>query len=282
MWNRSVTDAHRALSLIPKREGYNQSRTMKSFFRLVLLALVLLVVALISAFTAMRFAIHGREVAVPNVVGKTPAEARRIAEQSGLQVTVERQYYSASVPEGGILSQLPPAGTQVRRGYQVRVAESLGPQRVDIPDVLGQSERAAELNIRRRGLEVGTVADIQMWGTPADQVLSQSPPPNASGVSVPKISLLVTEPVPPQAFVMPNFIGQPLGSVALALQDAGLHVGSVSVAAQPASPEASTATPVPHPAPVPQPPPASIVVSQNPAPGQKVVAGAGVNFEVKQ
>ena len=282
MWNRSVTDAHRVLSLIPKREGYNQSRTMKSFFRLVLLALVLLVVALVSALTAMRFAIHGREVAVPNVVGKTPAEARRIAEQSGLQVTVERQYYSASVPEGGILSQLPPAGTQVRRGYQVRVAESLGPQRVDIPDVLGQSERAAELNIRRRGLEVGTVADIQMWGTPADQVLSQSPPPNASGVSVPKISLLVTEPVPPQAFVMPNFIGQPLCSVALALQDAGLHVGSVSVAAQPANPEASTATPVPHPAPVPQPPPASIVVSQNPAPGQKVVAGAGINFEVKQ
>ena len=84
------------------------------------------------------------------------------------------------------------------------------------------------------------------------------------------------------AFVMPNFIGQPLGSVALALQDAGLHLGSVSVAAQPANPEASTATPVPHPAPVPQPPPASIVVSQNPAPGQKVVAGAGINFEVKQ
>ena len=282
MWNRSVTDAHRVLSLIPKREGYNQSRTMKSFFRLVLLALVLLVVALVSALTAMRFAIHGREVAVPNVVGKTAAEARRIAEQSGLQVAVERQYYSASVPEGKILSQLPPAGTQVRRGYQVRVAESLGPQRVNIPDVLGQSERAAELNIRRRGLEVGTVADIQMSGTPADQVLSQSPPPNASGVSVPRISLLVTEPVPPQAFVMPNFIGQPLGSVTLALQDAGLHVGSVTLAAQPASTEALTTTPTPTPAPVPQPSPASMIVSQNPAPGQKVVAGAGVDFEVKQ
>jgi beta-lactam-binding protein with PASTA domain len=255
---------------------------MKSFFRLVLLALVLLVVALVSALTAMRFAIHGREVAVPSLVGKTPAEARRIAEQSGLQVDVERQYYSAHVPEGVILSQLPPAGTQVRRGYQVRVAESLGPQRVDIPDVLGQSDRAAEFNIRRRGLDVGTVAEIQITGTPPDQVLSQSPPPNASGVSVPKISLLVTEPVPPQAFVMPNFIGQPLGSVTLALQDAGLHVGSVTVAAQPANPEALTTTPTPAPVPVPQPSPASVIVSQNPAPGQKVVAGAGVDFEVRQ
>ena len=112
---------------------------MKSFFRMVLLALVLLVVALVSALTAMRFAIHGREVAIPDLVGKTPAEARRVAEDIGLQLEVERQFYSPSVAEGRILSQLPPAGTQVRRGWQVRVAESLGPQRVEIPNVLGQT-----------------------------------------------------------------------------------------------------------------------------------------------
>ena len=62
---------------------------MKSFFRFVLLALVLLVVALVSALTAMRFAIHGREVAVPDLVGKTPAEARRIADSGGFQMDIE-------------------------------------------------------------------------------------------------------------------------------------------------------------------------------------------------
>ncbi|HVO82470.1 MAG TPA: PASTA domain-containing protein [Terriglobales bacterium] len=255
---------------------------MKSFFRFALLALVLLVVALISALTAMRFAIHGREVAVPSVIGKTPAEGRSIAEQSGLQIAVERQYYSASVPEGRILSQLPPAGTEVRRGWQVRVAESLGPQRVEIPNILGQSERAAELNIRRRGLDLGTVAQMEMPGTAADLVLSQSPPPNASGVSAPKISLLVAEAEQPQAFVMPNFIGQPLGSVTLALQDAKLRIGTVTQAGQPTTPVISANTPSPPPVPVPLPSPASIVVSQNPAPGQKIVTGAAVDFEVKQ
>jgi beta-lactam-binding protein with PASTA domain len=251
---------------------------MRSFFRFILLALVLLIVALVSALTAMRFAIHGREVAVPALVGKAPTEARRIAEQSGLQLAVERQYYSASVPEGRILSQVPPAGTQVRRGWQIRVAASLGPQRMEIPNVLGQSERAAELNIRRRGLELGTIADIQMSGTPADQVMSQSPPPNASGVSVPKISLLVTEPVPPQAFVMPNFVGQALGSVTLSLQDVGLHVGNVTLEGQIVNPAASNTTST---TPIPQPSPANTIVSQNPAPGQKVIAGAAVDFEVK-
>ena len=164
---------------------------MKSFFRLVLLALVLLVVALISALTAMRLAIHGHEVTVPNLVGESPAAARMIAEQKGLELNVERQYYSPTVPEGKILSQLPPAGSQVRQGWQVRVAESLGPQRIAIPNVIGQTERAANINIRRRGLDVGAIAQMQSPDAPDSQVLAQAPPPNASGVSAPKISLLV-------------------------------------------------------------------------------------------
>ena len=251
---------------------------MKSFFRMVLLALVLLVVALVSALTAMRFAIHGREVAIPDLVGKTPAEARRVAEDIGLQLEVERQFYSPSVAEGRILSQLPPAGTQVRRGWQVRVAESLGPQRVEIPNVLGQTERAAEINIRRRGLEVGAVAEIQMASVPAEQILSQSPPPNASGIAAPKISLLVSGVTPAQALVMPSFVGQPLGSVTLTLQDAGLRVGAVTVAGQSANVVSPIAVAAPQVAP---PSPASLIVSQNPAPGQRVIVGAAVSFEVR-
>jgi beta-lactam-binding protein with PASTA domain len=248
---------------------------MRSFFRLVLLALVLLVVALVSALTAMRLAIHGHEVAVPDLLGRTPAAARAIAEQSGLEVNVERQYYSPTVPEGQILSQLPPAGSQVRRGWQVRVAESLGPQRVEIPNVLGQSERVANINIRRRGLDVGAIARMRFPDAPEDQVVAQAPPPNASGVSAPKISLLVTAPAQPQALVMPSFIGQPLGSVTQALQDAGLRVGSVTPASLPEGSPLTTTPPVSTPS------PASIIVSQNPAAGEKVMVGAGVNFSVR-
>src|SRR5437763_4689261 len=171
---------------------------MKSYFRIALLVLVLLLVALVSALTAMRLAIHGREVEVPKLVGLTPAEAERTAAAVGLQLMVEREYYSAQIPEGKIMSQLPEAGTRVRRGWQLRVAESLGPQRVAIPDVLGQSGRAADLNIRRRGLDMGSVAYLQMPGVTGDQVLAQSPPPNASGVSLPRISLLVTAGPPAQ------------------------------------------------------------------------------------
>ncbi len=249
---------------------------MRRFFRIVLFTLVLVTVALISALTAMQFAIHGREVAIPKLLGMAPFDAERTAAASGLQLAVERQFYSPDVPEGRIMTQLPPPGAKVRRGWTVRVAQSLGPQRVAIPDLTNGSERAAELNIRRRGFAVGFVAQANLPDVPPDQVASQNPSANASGVAAPKIDLLVSLGPEPAAYVMPNLTGQPLGSATLALQDAGMRVGKVSVQVvgtpgeQPSAPS-STA----------EPSAASMVVEQTPAPGQKIVAGTPVNFEVR-
>jgi beta-lactam-binding protein with PASTA domain len=264
---------------------------MKSVIRVILLGLVLVMVALISALTAMRFAIHGTEVTVPKLIGLSPAEAERSAATLGLNVLIERQYFSPQIPEGRILSQLPDAGMKVRRGWQVRVAQSLGPQRVAIPDVLGQSGRAADLNIERRGLDLGSVAYIQIPGTPPDQVLAQSPPANASGIAVPKISLLVSAAAAPAAYIMPSFAGQPLGSVNQKLLDAGFRLGNVTVIAPPVNDQPlQSQSPGSPPSPpqyaqpstqAPQPNPASIIVSQSPAPGQKVSSGATVNFDVR-
>jgi eukaryotic-like serine/threonine-protein kinase len=254
---------------------------MRQFFRMLLLALVLMTVALISALTAMQLAIHGREVTIPKLVGMSPAEAERAGAASGLQVVIERQFYSPDVPEGKIMTQMPPPGTKVRRGWSIRVAQSLGPQRVAIPNATGGSERVAELNIRRRGLSLGSVARLHLPDAPLDQVISQSPPANASGVSAPKISLLVSDGPATSVYVMPNLTGQPLGSAMLALQDAGLKVGKVSLLPASVPTGEPQAAPVANPPAVSEPSAASMIVTQTPAPGQKVAAGNVVNFEVR-
>jgi eukaryotic-like serine/threonine-protein kinase len=252
---------------------------MRQFFRMLLLALVLMTVALISALTAMHLAIHGREVAIPKLVGMSPFEAERAGATLGLLVVVERQFYSPDIPEGKIMTQMPPPGTKVRRGWSIRVAQSLGPQRVTIPDVTGGSERVAELNIRRRGLSLGSVAHVNLPDAPLDQVISQSPPANASGVSAPKINLLVSDGAEPPTYVMPSLTGQPLGSAMLALQDAGVKAGKISVL-RPPLPGEPQAAPV-APSAVSEASAASMIVTQTPAPGQKITAGSAVNFEVR-
>ena len=259
---------------------------MRTFLRFLWMALVLIIVALVSALIAMRFAIHGQEVSVPDLQGKSPAEARHIADQAGLATQVESNYYSATVPEGKVLSQMPEPGTQVRRGWEIRLAMSLGPQRVTIPQVAGDSERAATMSIAQRGLELSSTAMVQMPNTVSGQVIAQDPPADAKDVSAPKISLLVAAENPPQGFVMPSFIGQPLASVTVTLRDSGFSVGKVTMAAADQNP-APTPQPNPTPAasgtePVALPiSPASIIVAQDPLAGQRILAGAAINFVVR-
>jgi len=236
---------------------------MKRFVQLVLLALVLVAVAMISALTAMRLAIHGRQVRVPNIVGMTAAEARRAASSSGLLLDREGGFYSRDVPGGRVLSQIPAAGTLVRRGWRVRVAESLGPQRTAVPDLLGESQRAAEINITRRGLDVGTVAVTGIPGQPPDQVVAQSPLPNAQGAASPKINLLVTAPAEPAALIMPSFVGRQLADATRTIQEAGLRVAVVNNVPAPTLPPGT-------------------VMKQSPGAGQKVTPGTAVTFDVAQ
>jgi beta-lactam-binding protein with PASTA domain len=228
---------------------------MRRFFRFVLLGLVLVLVALVSAFTVMRMAIHGREVEVPKLAGMTLQQAEDAAGARGLLVASESRFYSADVPEGRVISQVPPAGTRVRRGWKVRVAESLGPQRVSIPNVIGQSARAGEINVRRRGLEIGTVAVATIPGLPPDQVAAQSPPPETGAMS-PKMSLLITAPQQATAYVMPNLVGQSLSAAKQAVESAGLRAVAPTGAASGAA-----------------------IVRQTPVAGAKVLAGSTVFLE---
>jgi len=236
---------------------------MRAFFKYLVLAMILLAVAMMSALTAMRFAIHGREVAVPRLVGATPAEADKIAAEHGLGVLHASKFYSSEVPAGRVVSQSPQAGQKVRRGWRVRVAESLGPQRVDVPNLIGQSARAAELNLRQRGLELGATATVPIRDAEADSVVAQSPVPKAQGVASPKIDLLVARPEEPKAMVMPDLHGMRLADASVALTDAGLKLSNVVTAS---AVQDATGDPV--------------ITKQFPAPGHKVTPGAAVTLEV--
>jgi len=204
---------------------------MRRALTFILRLMVLVIVFLVSALVAMRLAIHGRQVAVPKLVGMTSTQAQKLLESKSLLLDDSDRFYSADVPEGHIMSQVPAAGEQVRSGWRVRVAESMGPQRVVIPDLVGGSERAAEINIRRRGLEMGTVATAGVNGTPADEIAAQSPPANANNVSSPKVSLLVSSPEDRKSFVMPDLRGGNEDDVINAIVAAGLKVGSISTEA---------------------------------------------------
>jgi beta-lactam-binding protein with PASTA domain len=267
------------------------------FFNVVLGALAMLVVALLSAFITMRLAIHGREVKVPNLTGLTLADASKQTRSLGLILTLENRFYSPNTPPGRILAQSPAPGVTVRRQWAVRVTESLGAQQVAIPDVLGQSERTASINIRRLGLELGAVARVAAPGEPG-VVIAQTPAPNSAGVDRPRVSLLLSEPAQaesPDAFVMPSLAGLTLAGAAARAYAAGLRIvsaedlntptpapaatnASASPAATPGSPSTSPAPTASTASPAAQSVSIGTVIAQTPPVGHRVVKGDPVHI----
>ena len=267
-------------------------RRINRFFNIILGALAMLAIALISAFITMRLAIHGREVKVPNLTGLTLPEASQHTRSLGLRLTLENRFYSPNIAPGQILAQSPAPGSTVRRQWAVRITESLGAQQVAIPDLLGQSERTASINIRRLGLELGAVAHVAAPGEPG-VVIAQTPLPNAAGVDRPRVSLLLSEPEEaesPEAFVMPSLTGLTLAGAAARTTAAGLHIVSAEDLNLPTPP--SAATPVASNTPAPANPPAAIpkatpatqaisigtVIAQSPPAGHRVVKGDPVHI----
>jgi beta-lactam-binding protein with PASTA domain len=203
---------------------------MIGFFRFVLVLLLLTVVAMTSAIVTMHFAIHGAEVSIPDFKGLNMADAGQRASAVGLTLQVDSRLYSTDVPPGRVASQSPEAGTLVRRGWRVWLTESLGPQKLAIPDVKGRDQRVATIAIRRAGFQVGTVAVMPWTGAQPGTVIAQSPDANAAGVESPTMNLLVA--AEPDAgapagsgFVMPNLEGQVFTAAALAVTRMGLKLG---------------------------------------------------------
>lgn len=251
---------------------------LKNILQVASLVMLLVTVALFAAITTMHFAIHGAEVQVPALRGMTVADAHSQTAGLGLNLTVDNRYYSADVAAGHILTQSPPAGTVVRREWRVRVAESLGPQKVEVPDTVGKDERVAALALRRDGLEVGVTAHLPSSEAAPGTVLAQDPPAHAQGISRPSVNLLVAAPDDEAAdgFVMPDLTGLPVVTAQAQLARVGIQTATpIYIAATVAPVAAGNASPA-----LPIKP--GSVVSQTPAAGSRVFQNAAVTLTVAQ
>jgi len=242
------------------------NRAIVTFFQVASLLMLLVAVALLAAITTMHFAIHGAEVQVPSLKGMTASDARSVTAGLGLNLNVDNRYYSGDVAAGHILTQSPPPGTVVRREWQVRVSESLGPQMVDVPEAVGLDQRVAELQLRRAGLEVGTTVRLPYAAAALGTVLAQDPPAHAQDIAQPSVNLLVAAPddEAPDGFVMPDLVGLPVISAQSALAKVGIKSATPNYVDVSVSPMGSgNALPL-----VPVKPGA--VTAQSPPPGTRV------------
>lgn len=173
--------------------------------QMALLVFILASAAFLSAITAMRVAIHGREVTMPNLVGKNVSEASQALRSRGLFLRVADHIYS-ELPINVVVRQTPPPGMLMKETQQAHVILSLGQRQLQIPLLEGNSLRASRIELLRAGLQVGEVSSVTMSEQPADAVVIQNPRPGA-GAATPRVDVLVSQGPREAAYVMPHLIG---------------------------------------------------------------------------
>lgn len=235
---------------------------LRSLFRLFLLFTVLVAVSVLSAIMTIRLTIHGRQENMPKLLGVSLESAQRITAGMGLELKVEDKIYSTQYPANQIAQQMPAPGTPLKMGQHVHVLASLGPPQLTVPNLVGDSVRAARITAIQRGLTVEDIA-VLPWPGDADRVVEQDPPPATTEVRTPTVNLLVAGGEQPPAYLCPRFIGQPITEVRRVVEKNGFKVGQVTSVATDGTPH-------------------GIVLTQNPAPGSKIGADAVFSFQITQ
>ncbi len=173
--------------------------------RMAFLVFILASAAFLSAITAMRIAIHGREVTMPNLVGKEVGEASKTLRSKGLLLRVADRVYS-DVPINEVVRQTPSPGMLMKVSQQAHVVLSLGQRELQIPPLEGNTLRASRIELLRGGLQVGEVSTVSQPDRPMDTVLLQNPK-TGRGAATPRVDMLVSGGPKEQAYVMPYFLG---------------------------------------------------------------------------
>ena len=210
---------------------------------------------------AMRVANRARNVTVPDLVGKSVADATALASSLDLQVRVdEARRPDPKVAAGLVLGQEPAGGSLVRRQRSLRVWISAGAHIARAPNLLGETQRSAEIRVAQEGLQIGPVSEIRSAAYPPDVIVAQDPPPSTQTAQV---RLLVNRGEDRATYVMPDLIGLNGDRAADVMRTRGFRV---SITAQ------SAAAAVPP----------GVIVRQTPAGGYQVHPGDAISLEVSR
>ncbi len=187
--------------------------------------------------TAIDLVVAAAEVAVPDLVGLTLAQARDRLAALRLVAGDPTQTPSEAMT-GTVIAQTPSADEKAPVGSEVDVELAAPPER-EVPKLLGLALTDAKKKLKGAELVLGTVS-YRVSGEQPDSIIDQRP---AAGDRVQRGStvavVLARAPVR-RAVAVPDVVGQPLGSAIARLRDADFATTVVATQAFRAGSDSST------------------------------------------
>ena len=206
--------------------------TKRPFWMNLLAGLVLMVVLLfLLSIMLGPCTRHGKNKTVPNVVGKSFAEAQKILDNSGFDVAVQDSIYTDTTAKGTVLRQVPEgdATVKISRTVYLTINRQVPPV-VEMPNLKDFSFRNAELQLKNMGLRVGDTLYVHDFARNTVQEQRYKGSPIAPGTKIQQgsvIDLVLSDGVGEAEFAVPNLIGMTFGDAKNFIESNGLSFLSV-------------------------------------------------------
>ena len=158
---------------------------------------------------------------VPAVVGDTLRGAEREAELAGLELEVARERFDPDVEAGRVISQALPPRSEAEEGDVLSVVLSLGPEFVEVPDVEGLTQQAAQRQLSRARLTWRVVREYHQT-VQEGRVVGQSTEAGEELEVGKRVVLTLSR--GPEPVDLPDVVGQQEGQARNTLENANLRV----------------------------------------------------------
>ncbi|KOU18882.1 serine/threonine protein kinase [Streptomyces sp. WM6372] len=163
----------------------------------------------------------GQFTKVPNLLGKTEAQAKSDLSAAGLGVKRVDRKFSDSFDRGTVMNSDPESGKRIRGNGAVVLTVSRGPEVVFVPDLKGKPLEDAKAELAKSGLAPGMVTQAFSQDVAQGSVISTDPQGGQKRSPDTAVAIVVSKGRPVQ---VTNVVGRPLDQARAALQDLGLKV----------------------------------------------------------
>ncbi len=202
----------------------------KKVLRISILVALFMAMAGFGAYVTLNLIIKGEDtVIVPDLVGKDVLYGLEILSDLGLNTRVKGTTYHGQVPKNHVIDQDPGAGAAIKRGRDVKIRVSRGPETIVMPNLAGLSLQQSRILLTKNDLCRGTLAGMLSSHNAAGQVMAQYPPPGATVSRNTCADLLTSRGPSHPAFPMVDLSGLTLESAIRHLEQLQLTVGNIRI-----------------------------------------------------
>ena len=236
----------------------------KGLLKFVTLFILFVTAAGAASFVTLTYIIgNEKSVVVPDLVGRDVIYVLETLSTMELNTKVKGSEFSPRIPRNRVIFQDPEPGTRMKRGRDVRIVFSKGPQLVAMPSLKHLALAEAKIQLTEMGLEFGVTSALFHPGVEKGAVIAHVPTPGALVTRGDKVDLLLSNGKKPKAMMMADLTANPLDMALERIESMGLKVGTI------------TSTPTKKAE-------RNSVLDQSPKPGFKVTQGQIVDITINR